>query len=57
MTAHGVPTNDMYTYVMNLIDMKRPAPHGWDPYYFDKKPLHPPIVNAVLGHLNLSQAK
>jgi hypothetical protein len=53
MSDHNVPINDMYTYVKNLIDMKRPASHGADPFYFDRKPLHPPIVQTILRELSL----
>jgi len=55
MAAHKVPVNDMYRYVRDLIDMKRPASHGADPFYFDRKPLHPPIVSGILNELNLPQ--
>ncbi len=53
MATHKVPTNDMYTYVRNLIAMKRPASHGADPFYFDRKPLHPRIVQTILSELSL----
>jgi len=53
MAAHKVPTNDMYTYVRDLIDMTRPASHGADPFFFDRKPLYPPIVRSVLKELDL----
>lgn len=55
MADQGVPINDMYAYVKNLIDMNRPASHGADPFYFDRKPLHPPIVSNVLRELDLMQ--
>jgi hypothetical protein len=53
MKEHGIPTNDMYAFVTNLIDMDKPAGHGADPFHFDKKPIHPPImesIQAALGH-------
>jgi hypothetical protein len=53
MAQENVPINDMYTYVKNLIDMNRPASHGADPFYFDRKPLHPPIVQVILDELSL----
>ena len=51
MVDHKVPTNDMYSFVRNLIDMKRPASHGADPFFFDRNPLHPPIVEMILREL------
>jgi len=51
MAAQKVPTNDMYSFVRDLIDMKRPASHGADPFFFDRKPLHPPIVQVILREL------
>ncbi len=53
MGDHQIPTNDMYEYVKNLIDMERPASHGADPFFFDRKPLHPPIVKAIVEQLEL----
>jgi hypothetical protein len=55
MLEHGVPINDMYSHVLNLIDMDKPAAHGADPFYFDRKPLYPPIVVNVLRELDLIQ--
>ena len=51
MAQQKVPTCDMYTYVLSLIDMQRPASHGADPFFFDRKPLHPPIVRSILSEL------
>jgi hypothetical protein len=51
MAAQKVPTNDMYSFVRDLIDRKRPASHGADPFFFDRKPLHPPIVQVILHEL------
>ena len=53
MAEANVPINDMYSHVKSLIDMTKPAGHGADPFYFDRKPLHPPITQAILGELNL----
>ena len=47
MTKHRVPTNDMYAYVKHLINMDKPAGHGADPFNFDKKPIHMPIVRVI----------
>ena len=52
MAEHNVPVNDMYTYVKGLIDMEKPAGHGADPFFFDRKPLHPPVVEAMLNELS-----
>ncbi|MDG2223965.1 MAG: hypothetical protein P8L85_21470 [Rubripirellula sp.] len=53
MGDENVVVNDMYTYVKGLIDMDRPASHGADPFYFDRKPLHPPIVRSIRNELKL----
>ena len=53
MMEHGIPVNDMYSHVLKLIDMEKPAAHGADPFYFDRKPLYPPIVLSVLRQLDL----
>lgn len=47
MTKHRVPTNDMYAFVKHLINMDKPASHGADPFSFEKKPIHMPIVREV----------
>lgn len=47
MAKHGVATNDMYHFVKHLINMDKPAGHGADPFNFDKKPIHMPIVRVV----------
>ena len=58
MARHGIPTNDMYTFVKGLIDMNKPAGHGADPFFFDRKPIHSPIraiiqqqIGVVPGNL------
>ena len=53
MREQGVPVNDMYAYTLSLIDMTKPAGHGADPFNFDKKPIHPPIVETILNQLKL----
>ena len=47
MKQHQIPTLDMYAHVKELIDMDRPASHGADPFFFDRKPLHPYIVERI----------
>ena len=47
MSKHRVPINDMYTYVKHLINMDKPAGHGADPFHFDKKPIHMPVVRVI----------
>ena len=47
MKKHSVPTNDMYTFVKHLINMDKPAGFGADPFHFDKKPIHMPIVRVI----------
>lgn len=55
MAKENVPTNDMYSHVKSLIDMTKPASHGADPFYFDRKPLHPPVVDVILTILDLDE--
>lgn len=47
MKKQGVPINDMYAFAKNLIDMEKPAGFGADPFHFDKKPIHMPIVRVI----------
>jgi hypothetical protein len=47
MARHGLATIDMYTYVKHLIAMDKPAGHGADPFNFDRKPIHMPIVRVI----------
>ena len=51
MAKHGIPTNDMYTFVKGLIDMNKPAGHGADPFFFDRKPIHPPLSEILRTYL------
>ena len=51
MAEHQIPTNDMYAHVTSVVDMKRPT--AFDPFTFDKKPLHPPIVRSILNQLTV----
>lgn len=52
MAAHDVPVNDMYGYVKQRLDWNRPSGFA-DPFFFDRKPLHPPIVEVIEKHLQL----
>ena len=54
MAKHGVPTNDMYTFVKSLIDMNKPAGHGADPFFFDRKPIHPPLLDILRKYLGVA---
>ena len=49
MAEYKIPINDMHAYVTSTIDMERPS--GSDPFTFDNKPLHPPIVRSILQYL------
>ena len=53
MAQEGVAVNDMHSYVLGQIDMDRPASHGADPFFFDRRPIHRRVVNAVLEALGL----
>ena len=55
MAEHNIPVNDMYGSVRALIDMQRPASHGADPFFFDRKPIHDPIVKVIQSELSLGQ--
>ena len=52
MKKHGVVINDMHPYARGLIDMNKPNGNA-DPFHFDRKPLHPPIVRVILAELGL----
>ena len=54
MAKHGIPTNDMYTFVKGLIDMNKPASHGADPFFFDRKPIHPPLREVLRKNLGVT---
>jgi len=47
MKANDVQINDMYSHVRDLIDMEKPAGHGADPFHFDRKPIHQPLVQII----------
>lgn len=53
MSETKVPVNDMYSYALNRIDMDKPGSHGVDPFFFDRKPLYPPMVRKFLQELDL----
>ena len=53
MAAEGVPINDMHAFALPLLDMAKPAAQGVGPFFFDRKPLHPPIVEILRTQLNL----
>ena len=47
-----VPTSDIHTFVKHLINMDKAAGFGADPFHFDKKPIHMPIVRAAASARN-----
>ncbi len=51
MSENDIPINDMYEHVKSLIDMDRPASHGFDPFFFDRKPIHQPVLEAIEQNL------
>ena len=57
MAKHRVPINDMYSFVKELINMDKPAGHGADPFHFDKKPIHGPIVAVIARELKIKLDK
>ena len=54
MKKHDVPINDMYGYVRSFMDMDKPAGHGVDPFFFDRKPIHEPIHKYIVQELGLT---
>lgn len=56
MQKHGVPINDMYTQVKALINMDKPAGFGADPFNFDKKSIHMPILQMIQKIFDLQPA-
>ena len=54
MAGHGIPTNDMYVFVKSLIDMNKPAGHGADPFFFDRKAIHLPLREILHKHLGVA---
>ena len=56
MEKHSVPINDMYNYVISFMDMDKPAGHGVDPFFFDRKPIHEPIHQTIIQQLGLDAA-
>jgi len=55
MIEEKVAVHDMFGFAKSLINMSKPAPHGFDPFYFDKKPMHAPVAKIILKELNLTQ--
>jgi hypothetical protein len=49
MKKHSIPINDMHAYALAAMDSKKPSDQ--DPFFFDKHPLHPPIVASILKEL------
>jgi len=56
MAKHHVPVNDMHTFVKNLINMDKPAGFGADPFHFDRKPIHMPVVRLIEELFRLTPA-
>ena len=49
MKKHGVPINPMHAYVKLIMNMDKPA--NQDPFFFDGKPIHSPIVETIAREL------
>ncbi len=56
MRQKGVAINDMYAHVKAAIDMNKPASHGFDPFSFDRKPIHGPIAAIIYKELKIPVA-
>ena len=52
MQSRGITVNDMHAKVSGVIDLDRPT--GFDPFSFDKKPIHPFVVEVIVKQLNLN---
>ena len=46
----------MYSFVKKLINMDKPAGFGADPFHFDKKNIHMPIVRVIENTFQLPPA-
>ena len=53
MAANKVPISDMYQHVISLIEMGKPASHGADPFFFDRKPIHGPSLEVIKRELGM----
>lgn len=53
MAAHSIPVHDMYHAVREQIDMNKPASHGADPFFFDRKPIHLSLARCIETQLGL----
>ncbi|MES2981024.1 MAG: SGNH/GDSL hydrolase family protein [Verrucomicrobiota bacterium] len=53
MNENHIPINDMYSHIKSLINITKPAGHGADPFDFDKKTIHEPIIKIIQLQLNL----
>lgn len=53
MKKHSVPISDMYTYAKSIMNMDKPASHGFDPFNFDKKPIHGQVVEIIARELKI----
>ena len=51
MRLEKVPVNDMHSKIYSLIDRDRRS--SFDPFDFDKKPLHPMIIEVIVQQLDL----
>jgi hypothetical protein len=53
MKRHGVPINDMYSHAKSVMNMDKPAGRGADPFHFDNKPIHAPVVEIIGRELKI----
>lgn len=51
MKKHHVPINDMHAYALGVMNWDKPA--NQDPFHFDGKPMHPPLVDVIARELNI----
>jgi len=55
MKENEIPINDMYTFAKGVMNMDKPASHGADPFHFDKKPIHSPILKVIQQELGSAE--
>lgn len=51
MKKHAVRINDMHAYALGVLE--RGKPNGQDPFFFDGKPIHAPIVDIIARELSI----
>ena len=53
LDCHDAETQKGEVRLDALIDMNKPAGHGADPFFFDRKPIHPPLREILRKDLGV----